>query len=73
LQTVEDGLQGRHDIGVLVDALPDSGFTAKDVGDAQLKGDRLSSDGGLHCIGANHVGQVPAASDQGIAEENLTA
>ena len=34
LQTVEYCLQRWHDIGVLVDALPDAGFTAKDVGDA---------------------------------------
>ena len=58
---------------MLVDALPDSGFTAKDVGDAQLKGDRLSSDRGLRSIGADHVGQVRADPEQVISEGDLAA
>ncbi len=65
LQTGEDCLQRWRDIGMLVDALPGSSFPAKDVGDAQLKGDRLSSDCGLHRIGADHVGQVRADSETG--------
>jgi hypothetical protein len=73
LQTVENGLHRWHDISVLVDGLPSIRFTAKDVSDAQLKGDRLSSDRSLHSIGADYIGQVRADSDQGIYEGDLAA
>lgn len=60
----------RIDFDVVMHFLPPSRFPAIDVGDALLKGDRLSSESHCTNLAAYLEGQITHDPDQGVSQDD---